>query len=88
METNETEIKENKVVEEKHLNPLSEVLVILLLFVAVICLTYFLCLAFVVTAIVVVVLAIIYGVCNSVLEIFRLFKRKRRIYHKRKFGRK
>ena len=70
---------------EKKLNPVSEILFILLMFVVTICLTYFLCLAFVTTAIVVVVLAIIYGVCHSVLEIFRLFKRKRRVYHKRKF---
>ena len=74
--------------DRKKLNPVSEILVILLMFVIAICLTYFLCLAFVTTAIVVVVLAIIYGVCHSVLEIFRLFKRKRRVYHKRKLGNK
>lgn len=74
--------------DRKKLNPVSEILVILLMFVIAICLTYFLCLAFVAAAIVVVVLVIIYGVCHSVLEIFRLFKRKRRVYHKRKLGNK
>ena len=85
-----TETYENGAVieDKKHLNPVSEVLVILLMFVVVICLTYFLCLVFVTAAIVVVVLAIIYGMCHSVLEIFRLFKRKRRVYHKRKLGNK
>ena len=46
-----------------------------LLLAFVICITYFLCLSVVVIAIAIVALAIIYGVCHTICEFFRMFKK-------------
>lgn len=59
-----------------------QVLLYILLFLlgVVICITYSLCLFVVTAGIVIVVLAIIYGVCHTILEIIRAFRLKKPLY--------
>ena len=59
-------------------NFITEIILIIAVFGAVICLTYFLSLFTIGLFIVIVVLAIIYGVCHTFLEFFRILKRKRK----------
>lgn len=63
--------------DKRNLNPVSEVLAIIFGFGIAICKTYLACLFIVTEAIVAVVLAIIYGVCHTVLELFRMFRKGR-----------
>lgn len=71
----EENIKEDK---NKSLNPVSEILLILLCFAGLICLTYFLCVCVIGGLIAAVVFAIIYGVCHTVLEFVRILKRSKK----------
>lgn len=68
----EENIKEDK---NKSLNPVSGILLVLLCFAGLVCLTYFLCVCVIGGLVAVVVFAIIYGVCHTVLEFVRILKR-------------
>lgn len=63
---------------QNKMNPVSEILAIIFGFGIAVCKTYLLCLLIVTSAIVEVVFAIIYGVCHTLLEIFRMFKRNKK----------